>query len=264
MHQPQYTHGDDSLYVADETYAPRRRPRATVVAGAALAVLVLVPVAVDRVAAARVESRTARAFQEGMNTPLAPTVHVRGFPVLPQAVSGTLQHVDVTAHDIPADGSARPLPVTELGLKMEDLRKSDDDGEARARSAEATAYLSYTDVSDTLGLEVSQGSHPGEVGASILMPLRGEVTVTTTVSALPGNRITFGDFQVVSGVLPGAGRALLNKAFEEPIQLRNIPDGLRLRSVTTTADGLSAHFSGKSVTFRPDGSTRDESSGRSA
>ncbi|WP_312847781.1 hypothetical protein [Streptomyces sp. WAC 01325] len=43
-----------------------------------------------------------------------------------------------------------------------------------------------------------------------------------------------------------------DRIFERPIRLRNIPDGLRLRSVTTTADGLDAEFTGRSVTFRPE------------
>ncbi|MFJ8046634.1 hypothetical protein [Streptomyces luteogriseus] len=51
----------------------------------------------------------------------------------------------------PADGSDRPLPGTELALRMDGLTKSDDDSEARARSAEATAFLSYADLSDALG-----------------------------------------------------------------------------------------------------------------
>lgn len=57
------------------------------------------------------------------------------------------------------------------------------------------------------------------------------------------------------------GSAVLNKLFEQPIQLRNIPDGLHLRSVTTTADGLTARFSGRSVTFRPDGASQDSAGG---
>ncbi|MFG3518542.1 LmeA family phospholipid-binding protein [Streptomyces bobili] len=43
-----------------------------------------------------------------MNTPSRPSVHIRGFPVLTQLAGGTLRHVDVTAHDIPARGFVRP------------------------------------------------------------------------------------------------------------------------------------------------------------
>ncbi|GAV44160.1 DUF2993 domain-containing protein [Streptomyces acidiscabies] len=242
-----YGHGD----VTDAAPAPRRSRRPLAVAAALLA-LVLLPVAVDRAVAARIESRTAKAFQEGMDTPLPPQVHVRGFPVLTQAASGILNHVDITARDIPADGDTRPLPVSELSLRLEGLTKSDDDSEARARNAEATAFLSYRDLSNALGLEISQGSRPGQVSAVVLLPFGRQATVTTSVAALSGNRIAFRDFAVTGGVVPGDGGRLLGKLFAQPIQLRNIPDGLRLRSVTSTDGGLTVRFSGSSVTFRPD------------
>ncbi|MFE5922883.1 DUF2993 domain-containing protein [Streptomyces sp. NPDC056468] len=260
-------HAYESAYEPYEPYPPhepmdpnephRPRPRrggrrVTAVAVAALLTLTLLPVAADRFVAARIESRTAKAFQEGMDTPVEPEVHVRGFPVVTQAASGTLDHVDITAHDIPARGTTRPLPVSELSLQLDGLTKSDDDSEARARSAQATAFLSYADVSNALGLEISQGRRPGRVSAVVLLPLGEEVTVTTTVSADSANRIAFDDFTVSGGALPAVGSAVLDKVFERPIQLRNIPEGLHLRSVTPTADGLSARFSGRAVTFRPE------------
>lgn len=238
-------------YEPYEPHRPRRRRRAAV-AVAAVVTLLLLPVAADRAVAARIESRTAKAFQQGMGTPQQPDVHVHGFPVITQAMSGPLRQVDITAHDIPAQGATRPLPVSELTLRLNELTKSDDDSEARADSAEATAFLSYRDVSDALGLEISQGVRPGQVRAVVQLPLGQEVTVATTVSVASGNSIAFKDFAVEGGPLPAAGNAVLGKVFERPIQLRNIPDGLSLRSVTTTADGLSARFSGRSVTFRPE------------
>jgi hypothetical protein len=246
-------------------HQPRHR---AVIVTAALLTSALVTVAADRLAVARVEARAAEAFQEGMGTP-PPEVQVRGFPVLNQMASGTLRHVDITAHDIPAYGSTRPLPASELDLRLDGLTKADDDSEARARSAEATARLSYADISGALGLEVSQGSAPGRISARILLPHGNEVTVTTSVSAASGNRIAFKNFQVTGGLLPEAGRAMLNVVFDRPIQLQNMPGGLSLRSVTTTADGLTARFTGESVTFRPDGTSQsdpaqDNSSYRSA
>ncbi|MFE0250161.1 DUF2993 domain-containing protein [Streptomyces sp. NPDC059010] len=268
MHQPESAYGENGNGVTDQSYEPcepyeprphRRFRRPAVVAAAAVLILVVAPVAADRFAASRVESDTAKAFQEGMGTPLPPEVHVRGFPVLTQLASDSLGHVDITAHDIPARGTTRPLPVSELDLRLNGLTKSDDDSEAKARSAKATALLSYTDISDTLGLEFSQGSDPGQVGARIPMPFGDTVAVRATVSAASGNRIAFKDFEVTGGLLPHAGQRVLDKVFAEPIQLQNIPDGLTLRSVTTTADGLTARFSGESVTFRPDDVSSDDS-----
>lgn len=147
--------------------------------------------------------------------------------------------------------------MTELALELDGLTKSDDDSEARARSAEATAFLSYADLSDTLGLEVSQGYGTNRIRARVLTSLGFEVTATTTVSVASGNRIAFKNFEIAGRVaLPESGAKLLDKVFAEPIALRDIPEGLHLRSVAPTPRGLTAHFSGKSVTFHPD-DTRD-------
>ncbi|WP_217555006.1 DUF2993 domain-containing protein [Streptomyces sp. GbtcB6] len=281
-HQPPYatfdthnTHDPHDTYDPYDTYdphasyeppAPRRSRRPVVVAVAALLLLVLAPVAVDRFMAVQVEARTAKAFQQGMHTPLPPKVRVHGFPVLTQIASDSLRDVDITAHDIPAADSTGPLPVSELSLHLAGLTKSDDDQEARARSAEATALLTYADVSDALGLEVSRGSRPDRLRATVALPLGNSVTATTTVSAVAGNRIAFKDFKVTGGLMSGAAETVLDKAFEQPIQLRNIPDGLHLRSVTATESGLTARFSGTSVTFHADnsaqGTTTQDSSSR--
>ncbi|MGW4984318.1 LmeA family phospholipid-binding protein [Streptomyces mirabilis] len=247
--EPYY--GDAAVYVSSP--APRRRRR--LIAAASLAAVLAGAVVVDRVAADRAESRTAEAFQEGMATPQRPSVHVSGFPVLTQLAEGSLRHVDIIAHDIPASGTTRPLPVTELTVGLDGLKTSGSAGEAHARSVEATAFLSYEDVSGALGLEVSQGDEPGRVDVRVQLPLVGDVTVSTAVSAADGNRIAFTDVRVTQGELIPPVKALLDRALEEPVPLRNIPEGLHLRSVTTTKSGISARFTGNAVTFHPSSSS---------
>ncbi|MER5218661.1 LmeA family phospholipid-binding protein, partial [Streptomyces sp. NPDC002838] len=123
--------------------------------------------------------------------------------------------------------------------------------EAHARSVEATAFLSYDDVSDVLGVRISRGGEPGRINARAGMPLAGDVTLSAAASAAAGNRIAFTDVRPVRGELLASPTALLNKALEEPVPLENVPAGLRLRSVTPTRDGVEADFTGRSVTFRP-------------
>ncbi|GAA4052421.1 DUF2993 domain-containing protein [Streptomyces shaanxiensis] len=247
------THYGDAHYSGTATYvgSPTPRRRLKIIAIASLTALLLGAVAVDRVAAARAESRTAEAFQQGMGTPERPSVHVSGFPVLTQLADGSLRHVDITAHDIPARESTRPLPVTKLTIGLDDLKTSGSAEEARARNVEATAFLSYEDLSDALGLDVSQGDAPGRANVTVSLPLAGVVTVSTAASAVTGNRIAFRDVRVAEGELIPPAKALLEKALEAPVPLHNIPEGLHLRSVTTTESGVDARFTGKSVTFRP-------------
>ncbi|MET7698015.1 DUF2993 domain-containing protein [Streptomyces sp. NPDC005485] len=240
-------YSDPAVYVSSP--APRRRRR--IVAAASLVALLVAAVVVDRVAAARAQSRTAEAFQEGMGTPDRSSVHVSGFPVLTQLAGGSLRHVDITARDIPASGTARPLPVTKLTVGIDGLKTSGSAEEAHARSVAATAFLSYEDVSNALGLKVSQGDGPGRIDVRVSLPLVGDVSVSTAVSAAGGNRIAFTDIRATRGELIPPVKALLDKALEEPVPLRNIPEGLRLRSVATTGNGINARFTGTQVTFRP-------------
>ncbi|MFD8380464.1 DUF2993 domain-containing protein [Streptomyces sp. NPDC059679] len=257
-----YQHDDEPLYrephvqeqyehAAGYASPPPPARRRKVIAVASLAALLIGGVVVDRAAAARAESRTAKAFQEGMGTPERPSVHVSGFPVLTQLARGSLRHVDVTAHDLPARGTARPLPVAKLTVGLDGLKTSGSADDAHTRSVEATALLSYEDVSNALGLDVSADDEPGRIDATVSLPLTGEVTVSAAVSAAVGNRIAFTDVRVTRGELIPPAKALLDRALREPIPLRNIPEGLRLRSVTATESGISARFTGKAVTFRP-------------
>ncbi|MGW1295712.1 LmeA family phospholipid-binding protein [Streptomyces sp. NPDC002533] len=255
-------HGPDTGDAIAPVRAPRRtvRRRAVIVA-TCLCLVGATAVIVDRVAARRVESRTAEAFQQGMGTPTRPSVDVRGFPVLPQLSSGTLRHVDITADDIPARGAGRPLPVTRLSVGLDELETSSEADQARARAVDATAFLSYKDLSDALGLEIEGDSETGRVRTQLILPLSGAATVSTAVEAASGNCIAFTDFSVTQGELPAAGQVLLEKILGEPIQLRNIPEGLHLRSVTVTPSGLNAHFTGDTVTFRPAGADQGMASG---
>ncbi|MGM1075137.1 DUF2993 domain-containing protein [Streptomyces althioticus] len=234
--------------------SPERRRRPAAVLVGILAALMLTLVVVDRVATGRVENRIATAFQDGLDTPEQPSVHIDGFPVLTQLTDGTLRHVAITAHDLPARGGERPVPVAELAVGLDHLELSDNAEVAHARAVDATAFLSYEDLSNTLGPGISRDTDPGRVEAVLTRPLLGEVTVSAAVRAVSGNRVRFTDVRVTHGNLPPSARRLLDRFFSEPVPLRNIPEGLHLRSVTPTATGLDAHFTGETVTYRPQSS----------
>ncbi|MBB4980400.1 LmeA family phospholipid-binding protein [Streptomyces nymphaeiformis] len=159
------------------------RGRLLIVVAASMAALLTGGVAVDRIAAARAESHTAEAFQHGMGTADQPSVRVSGFPVLTQLAKGSLRHIDLAAHDIPANGSTRPLPVTKLTVRLDGLKTSGSAEEAHADHVEATAFLSYGDVSGALGVRMSPGGETDRISATAVLPVVGDVTVSAAVSA---------------------------------------------------------------------------------
>ncbi|MFI1714905.1 hypothetical protein [Streptomyces litmocidini] len=81
------------------------------------------------------------------------------------------------------------------------------------------------------------------------------MAVRAAASAAKGNRIDFADVRTVQGELIPPLRALLDKALEEPVPLESLPEGLHLHSVTIAENGIEAHFTGCSVTFRPSSSS---------
>jgi hypothetical protein len=135
---------------------------------------------------------------------------------------------------------------------LDDVRTAGDADQAHARAVEATAFLSYEDMSDALGFQISQVTEPGRGKARVALPFSGEVTVSTAVSVLSDNRIAFTDVRTAQGSLPPPGRAVLDRVLAEPVALNSIPEGLHLRSVAATTTGLDARFTGDNVSLRPD------------
>lgn len=259
MHQPQLNDGPPGAPASGTPAARTDRPgpkrRRLVIAAASLAAVLIAALGADRMAAAQVEDRTATAFQDGMGTAERPSVHVSGFPVLTQLAQGSLRHVDLTAHDIPANGTTRRLPVTRLTMGIDDLKTAGKADEVLARQVGASAFLSYGDLSNVPGVRLGQGDGPGRIDATVTLPLVGEVTVSAAVAASEGNRIAFTDVRTVRGSLIAPVKRLLDQVLAEPIALQNIPEGLGLRSVTTAQDGITADFTGDSVVFRPSASS---------
>ena len=68
--------------------------------------------------------------------------------------------------------------------------------------------------------------------------------------------VTQADIHAEQDELLPPPKSLLDEALDEPIPLQNVPEGRRLRSVTATEGWIDARFTGRSVAFRPDVSSR--------
>ncbi|MFJ2647441.1 DUF2993 domain-containing protein [Streptomyces sp. NPDC087420] len=228
-----------------------RRPRVLV---PALAALPLLAAGADFSALRYVEWRTAQAFQEATGATTTPQVRVQGRPFAPQLARGTLDRVDISA-SVPASADS-PVAVSDLDVHMTDLRRNADARTASARSASATAYVTYRDLSDALGVEVAAAPTAGWVVASVDAPLIGEFRVSARVVKGGPASIAFEDVRVESRQLPAAARDLIEGVFRRTVPLRNIPHGLALDRVSSGPSGLTAALSGHDVTFATDGSAR--------
>ena len=227
--------------------ALRFRPLVWRYAAAAVVVLTLLAGVADRVTAHEVEHATASAFQSATGSASAPSVRITGFPVLTQVVSGRLDHVEMTADEIPASGD-RPLPVTTLQLDLYGLRAYGQAHSARADSARAAAFISYADLTNALGVPVAEDSQAGRVAATASVPLIGQVGVSARIVPMSGNAIAFKDQRTEGNLPPGAASAI-TKALAQPLHLQGVPKGLTLTGISADSTGLHAEFTGRDVVF---------------
>ncbi|WP_127356500.1 hypothetical protein [Actinacidiphila soli] len=91
---------------------------------------------------------------------------------------------------------------TDLDVHMAKVRKSSDANGAHAGSATASAFVSYQDLSDALGIEVKAGSAPGHITATVMAPMVGQLTVNARVVKGGPASIAFKDVSVASDQLP--------------------------------------------------------------
>ncbi|MFJ2827865.1 DUF2993 domain-containing protein [Streptomyces sp. NPDC087263] len=239
----------------DPTGRPRQFWRRRRVIVPVLAAIPLLTVGADFAALKFTEWQTAQAFDDA--TGATSQVEIQGRPVIPQLARGTLDRVDISAKDIPAD-SANPIAVAELNVHMTHLKRNSDADTAQAGSTTATALVTYRDISDALGIEVKAGATPGRVAATVDAPLVGQFEVSARVAKGGPTSIAFEDLTIDSDQLPDSARKLINAIFARPIPLQNIPHGLALDSLSTNSSGLTARLSGHDVTFKMDGSSESD------
>jgi hypothetical protein len=230
---------------------PRRIRRRHRVLIAVLVAIPLLGLGSDYGARVNAESKTAQAFQEATGTPTAPKVKIRGFPFLTQAARGTLDEVDIFAKDIPPrTGSPSPVPISELDARLTKLNRNADANTAQAGSATATAFISYQDLGGALGLDVRAGSAPGQITASLSVPLAGTISVNAELTKDGPTTIAFKVLSISADNLPEFVQNSINKTFEQKIPLQNLPQGLTLDNISTESSGISAKLSGHDVTFK--------------
>ena len=225
---------------------PRKRLRTWLLA-ATFAGVGLAGIGADRLTAVWIERQTAAAFQSATGTAGTPSARVSGFPILSQVLSGRLNHVDLTAAEIPAT-DLHPVAITSLHMAMDGVRAYDQSRSATAEIVHASAFLSYADLSRSLGLAIAADSQAGRVDATAVVPLLGEVAVSFRVSVAGADSIAFEDPQVKGDLPPGAATAI-TKALKQPVELKALPRGLSLVGVTSDGSGVHAQLAGSGVTF---------------
>ncbi len=230
----------------------RRRRRWPLVLLLVLVLLAAVFVVVDRITLRIAEDRAATTLQNSQNLSDKPKVRVTGFPFLTQLLAGEFDHVVITASDIEV-GTDKPLHIDSVTVQLHTVTVPDDYSQVRAKTATADAKISYSDLSETLGVPVHYAGG-GRIEAQTSATLFGH-TLHATVSAVPqaSNQggITFQDPKIVAAgiTLPDAASQALAGVFSSAISLTGLPFHVQVEGASARADAVHLQLSGRNLVY---------------
>lgn len=238
--------------------APARKsrwPRVLIVVGFLLALLV----AADRVALVFAERAAAKTIQSSQHLEHRPSVSVAGFPFLTQLVTGHFGKVTLRASDLTVGGEGRTVRIAQVTARLHDVKVPRDLSEVRSATAKATASITYTDLSTTLGVPLSYGGpspdHVGRITAHKTVDVAGQQLrgSATAEIKIEDGALRFLSPQVsvagAGGNLPGSVVDLLSTVFGAPIALTHLPFGLKVDSVTADSHGVHVTLTGSDLVF---------------
>lgn len=227
----------------------------------AVIVLAAVFVGVDRVALLVAERAAANTVQDAQHLDRTPSVSVAGFPFLTQLAAGHFHKLTLAASDLTVGRDGRTVRISRVTANLRGVQVARDLSSVHADTANATAAVSFSDLSDTLGSPLSYGGPSadgvGRITARRSVSIAGQQisgSVTAEVKIANGS-LSFVSPQVS---VDGAGSATvpqlladaLLSVFGDPIALTRLPFGLTVRSVTADQQGVRITLVGSDLTFQ--------------
>jgi hypothetical protein len=207
-------------------------------------------IAADRIGLVVAQDEIAKNVASQYGLDHNPTVKIKGFPFLNQALNGKYGEIDVKVGDVTQLGVH--LTNTVVTLKGVKAPLSDavhgDSSKMVADTATSTATVSYADVDkqSPRGMKVS-----AKGGA---LQVRGPVTVlgvtrtlTATVTVRPSGRSVRVLPQTVNAGGATLPVALIQQAFTFTMPVKGIPLNTRISDVQVQPDGLRVTTTGEHV-----------------
>jgi hypothetical protein len=221
------------------------------------AVLLVLALVADRVAAHAAQSTVATRMQNELQLPDKPSVRVHGFPFLTQLFAGRYTNVELNAHGV----SARQLSNLAVHAHLQGLHvpfsalTSGRVDEVPVDHVAGTVAVPYDEIARAVrlpGLSVT--------GSGDSVQLAGQVTAfgqTFTASAharfevRDGTVAVTADHARVVGVrLPAAVLPVVERGLSFVVPVQNLPFGLRLTAVQATPDDLLVSAQADHVVLR--------------
>lgn len=215
-----------------------------------LILLVGLAIAADRIGLLVAQDQIAKTVASQYRLDHKPTVKIKGFPFLTQALQGRYGEIDVKVGDM--DQAGVHLANTVVTLKGVDAPLSDamhgDASKMVADTAISMATVPYADVDKEAprGLKVSAKGKALQVRGPVTV-LGFRRTVTATVSVRASGR----SVRVLPQTVDAGGAtipvALVQQAFSFTMPVKGLPANTRISDVQVDPDGLRVTTTGEHV-----------------
>jgi LmeA-like phospholipid-binding len=213
-------------------------------------------VAADRVAVKLAEDEAASQAQRNQGMAARPTVSIKGFPFLTQVLAKKLDEVEVTADGVQAGVPGQSLRIDRFDADLKGVRLKDDFSSAVADTATGSSHITYADLTKAApdgvtvgyGGQGSDGQERVKITVSATLPIVGTVK-RSLVSAISvsGDSVRLRAVSI-SGLGSVAGlEDLIRQKIDFSRKLVGLPQGIRLNSIQTNADGITVSATGTQV-----------------
>jgi len=218
-----------------------------------LVVLLVVLVAVDRLAAFYVQGRIASQIQD-QGFPAKPTVSVKGFPFLTQVISRHFQEVQISSQNV----KTGPVEIKSINATMSDVRMNSGYSAGTVGSLAGTGVITFGSMKNAIG-NLAGGQLGQAIGASGLtlkpvssdevkasISLLGLFNASATWQIIRVNGHEIKVHLVSNNGLPGS---IINQARNINVPIPKLPLGMKIHSVVVTSAGITIRVTGHDVAF---------------
>lgn len=219
-----------------------------------LLVVAGVLVAADRIGVRVAQNLVAERLQQSQNLSAKPAVKIEGVPFLTQAVRGRYSDVRIAADGLVLSGQGREVRISHFAARLRDVTVARNFQSAKASSATGAALIDYADLSAAVGVPLSYAGNQRVTATKSIsllgLEIKGSVTAGVTVNG--ANTVEFTSPQVVLGdsTVPQQVTDTFARLLDKPIVLSGLPAGLRVRTVTVDAAGLTVTLTATDIALK--------------
>jgi hypothetical protein len=218
----------------------------------ALLVLIVVLVAIDRLAAFYVQGRIASQIQdEGFSS--KPDVSIKGFPFLTQVIGRHFQDIQISSRKV----KAGPVEIQNINAELSNVHLNSGFSGGTVGHLSGAGVIAFGSLSNAIG-SLAGGQLGSLVGAAglTLKPVGSHkvkasinLLVTSGSATWRVTRVSGSEIKVhlvSSSGLPGG---LLSSISNISVPIPKLPLGMQIQSVTVTPTGISVRVTGNQVAF---------------